>query len=238
MSSSCMRHFAGQIHYVQWQWWLCVNLRLLNVWNGCCVGRAQTGRTFVLFVRVTAFEYMRYWYMFDTVWSRNFAHMRHFAVQTHYNGNDDCLCVDLRLFDVWNGYWVGSKSTARKFSLLRLSSNLAVLLVFDAAWVRKLSSPSSCVAQIYCNGTCDSALIFVLRTRVVYLLALNKQAVRLYCCLRTSLNLNASVVFNAVWGRNFTLITWCPNTLQWRWRLCVDLCWLNVWNVRRVVGWP
>ena len=88
----------------------------------------------------------------------------------HYNGNDGSARVNIFLFDVWNGYWVGPKSTERKFSLLRLSSNLAVSLVFDAAWGRKLSSPSSCVAQIYCNGTCDSALIFVRRTRVVYLL--------------------------------------------------------------------
>ena len=31
---------------------------------------------------------------------------------------------------------------------------------------------------------------------------------------------------------------WCPNTLQWRWRLCVDICLLNVWNVCRIGGWP
>ena len=43
------------------------------------------------------------------------------------------------------------------------------------------------------------------------------------------------LVFNAVWGRGLTLIMWCPNTLQWRWRLCVDLrLLLNVWHGRCV----
>ena len=81
----------------------------------------------------------------------------------HYNGNDNSARVDYRLFDIWNFYWVGPKSTARTFTLLSLCNNLAVLLASDAAWGRKLSSPSSCFAQIYCNGACDSALIFVRR---------------------------------------------------------------------------
>ena len=51
------------------------------------------------------------------------------------------------------------------------------------------------------------------------------------CCLRVRLNLNMSVIFNAVWGCNFTLIMWCPNTLQWRWRLYDDLCLSNILNV-------
>ena len=94
------------------------------------------------------------------------------------------LCVDLRLFDVWNGYWVGPKPTARTFSLLRLSSNLPILLVFDTVWGHKLSSPSLCVAQIHCNGVGDSALIFVRQTRVVNWPWTNRPYVSIAVCER------------------------------------------------------
>ena len=90
--------------------------------------------------------------------------MRHFAVQMHYNGDDGSACVDLRLFDACNGYWVGPKLTVRMFLLLRLCSNLVLLLAFDAVGV--VSSPSSCVAQIHYNGAGDSVLIFVYRTGI------------------------------------------------------------------------
>ena len=46
------------------------------------------------------------------------------------------------------------------------------------------------------------------------------------------------LLLDAVLGRNLTLIMCCPNTLHWRWRLCVDLRLLNVWNGFRVGhGW-
>ena len=43
---------------LQWRWlFCCVDLRLLNVWNGCCVGAGRTARTYVLLrVCVIAFE--------------------------------------------------------------------------------------------------------------------------------------------------------------------------------------
>ena len=53
--------------------------------------------------------------------------------------------VDLRFFDVWNGYWFGPKPTARKFLLLRSCSNLAVLLAFDAVWSRNLTLIMCCL---------------------------------------------------------------------------------------------
>ena len=56
------------------------------------------------------------------------------------NDDDDSACVDLRLFDVWNGYCVDFKPTARTFLLLHLCSNLAVLLAFDAVvWGRNFT---------------------------------------------------------------------------------------------------
>ena len=59
---------------------------------------------------------------------------------------------------------------------------------------------------------------------------MTKQAVRLYCCMRLKLNASLVLVFNEVWGHDFTWIMWCPHTLQWPWRLAVDLCLLNAWN--------
>ena len=46
MRVTCHPH---HIYALQWQWRLCVDLRLLNVWNnGCRVGPKPTARTFVL----------------------------------------------------------------------------------------------------------------------------------------------------------------------------------------------
>ena len=44
-------------------------------------------------------------------------------------------------------------------------------------------------------------------------------------------NLKVLLVFDTVWawGCNLNLM-YCPNTLQWRWRMCVYLRCLNVWN--------
>ena len=168
--------------------------------------------------------------MFDTVWGRHFAH---FAVQMHYNVDDDSALIFVCLMC---GTVIGLALNQQR---VRFYYCCVCALIWRCYWHSMqygvVIAPSLCVVQIHYNGDGDSALIFVRRTGGV--LALNQQAVRLYCCLRVRLNLNVSVVFNAVWGRNFTLIMWCPNTLQWRWRLCVDLCWLNVWNVCRVGGW-
>ena len=40
-------------------------------------------------------------------------------------------------------------------------------------------------------------------------------------------------MIDTVWGPHFTLI--CYFAVQWRWRLCVDLRLLNVWNTTGVV---
>jgi len=50
------------------------------------------------------------------------------------------------------------------------------------------------------------------------------------CVCMCPWNLKVLLVFDAVWGRNLTLMCYficCPNTLQWRWRLCIDLKWMH-----------
>ena len=49
--------------------------------------------------------------------------------------------------------------------------------------------------------------------------ALDEQRVRLYC-------LNTCYW----WSIQFEIVTSPPNALQWWWRVCVDLRFLNVWN--------
>ena len=114
--------------------------------------------------------------------------------------------------------------------------NLKVLVVSVRYTMRVM--PPSCMRyfafQMHYNGDDGSSLIFVCWTGGV--LTLNEQAVSLFCCVH--LKLNASLVFNQVWGHSFTLIMWYPNILQWRWRLCVDLCSLDAWNGWHIGRWP
>ena len=78
--------------------------------------------------------------------------MPHFAVQMHYNGDDDSACVDLRLFDACNGYCIVPKPTARMFLLLRLCSNLVLSLALDAVWSRKLTLIMRCPNTLQWRG--------------------------------------------------------------------------------------
>ena len=93
-------------------------------------------------------------------------------------------------------------------------------------------SPSSCAVQIHHDD--GSALIFVGWICIWDGCRVDPGRTERTC---VCLNLNVLFVFNAVWGRNLTLMRYficCPNTLQWRWRLCIDLRWLNIWNGCRV----
>ena len=86
-------------------------------------------------------------------------------------------------------------------------------------------------AQMHYNGDDGSVLIFVYwiyDTGVV--LARPAWTARTFILLEYVL-----LVIDSVWSRNLTL-TRCQNTLQWRWRLCVGLRLLNVWNGCRIVA--
>ena len=133
---------------------------MLNVWNGCCVGRVQTARTFVLFVRVIAFEAVIDWCLIQyelAILPISLSKCTTMAMMALRASIFVCLM-----------YVTMAQLNSMYVLLLRLSSNLAVVLVFDAVWGRKRSSSSSCVAQIHFNGAGDSVLIYVRQTRVVY----------------------------------------------------------------------
>ena len=162
------------------------------------------------------------------------------------NDDDDSACVDLRLFDVWNGYCVDFKPTARTFLLLHLCSNLAVLLAFDAVvWGRNVTL----IMHVLSEYTAMALVILRWSSfvkRVAYWPWTNRPYVCMYCCVRVRLNSNASVVCNAVWGRNFTLImavmsTWyttmAMTTLRWSLFVeCMKLvpCWRLALNKQAV----
>ena len=148
---------------LQWQWRrLCINLWLLNVWNGCRVGPGQTGRTFLfVFLRVRS----DFTVLLIGVWciTRSWFHLHVLfccpnILQWRYRP-----CVDLRLLNVWN----------------------------------------------------------------VVVMASDEQHVRLYCCVRVLL-----LVFGALWGdRNLNRdVQICYNNADDGSRLCIDLRSLNVWD--------
>ena len=156
--------------------------------------------------------------------------MCHFAVQMHY-ARAFVLALDEQCVRLY--YCRSSYACVFEFEGVVVWHSMATV------WGRNFIPMRCVVVQIHYNGDWRLWIdlrFFIYGTGVV-MLAVNEQRVRLYCCARLNLKV-LSLVSDAVLGRNFTIIMCCPNTLQWRWRLCVDLCWLNVWNVRRVVGWP
>ena len=175
---------------LQWRWRFCVDHRLLNVWNGCRVDRAQTGRTFVLLC-VYDCMWRCYELVFDTAWGRNFAH---FAVHMHYSA-----LIFLSLV----------YGTAIMLALNQQRVRCVCTLIWRCYWHSMqygvVISPSSCVVQIHYNARWWFCVdLWSSNEWVAYWLWTNKQLVRLYCCMRMRLNLNMSVVCNAVWGRAFT----------------------------------
>ena len=105
------------------------------------------------------------------------------------------ICVDLRWLNVCNGCCFGAGRTVGTFVLLCVHLNWAVLLVIDAIWGCNLIL----VYIIHYNHDDGSALIFMYAIHVV--LSLDEQNVRLYC-----LNWAVLLLFDAVWGRNLTLM--------------------------------
>ena len=119
--------------------------------------------------------------------------MRHFAVQMYYNGDDDSALIFVCLM---YGTVIGLALNQQRVRFY--CCVCALIWRCYSHWMQYgvVISLSSCVDQIHYNGDGDSASIFVCRTGDV--LALNEQAVRLYCCLRVRLNLNTSVAFSVV----------------------------------------
>ena len=81
----------------------------------------------------------------------------------------------------------------------------------------------SCVLQIHCNEWQWQLYVVPHSTyygTVLCWLQINEQQVRLYACLNSKM----SLVFDAIWCHNLTLVLRCLK--QWRWRLCVYLRWM------------
>ena len=137
-----MRHFAIQMHNNGNDGSALIFVRGMH---GTGVAFAVHEQRVCLYCCVCDCIWRCYELVFDTVWGHDFAHMRHFvfccpnALQWRW-----WLCVDLRLFDAWNGYWVGPKPTARTFLLLRVCSNLTMLLVFGVVWGHNLTLDMCC----------------------------------------------------------------------------------------------
>ena len=85
-------------------------------------------------------------------------------------------------------------------------------------------SPSSCAVQIHCNGDDGSALILN-ECMERHCVALTLQVVRLCVC---------ALEFEGFIGVRCSMMSYalmryficCANTLQWRWRLCIDFKWM------------
>ena len=107
----------------------------------------------------------------------------------HYNGDDDSALIFVGLM---YGTVIG---LALKQQYVRF-----YCCVCGGYWHSMhcgvVSSSSSYVVQKHYNGDGDSALICVCRTGGV--LALDKQAVRLCCCLLVRLNVSVLMVFNGL----------------------------------------
>ena len=91
------------------------------------------------------------------------------------------------------------------------------ILVIDIVWGRNFTRVYTTMAVLRW-----SSFVEYMKRSV---LSLDKQRVRLYCCVYTRIR-------RCYWlsiQREF-IITCCSNTLQWRWLICVDLCSLNVSN--------
>ena len=161
---------------LQWRWRLCVDLRLLYLWNG--VALAVHKQAVRLYFFVCAWTWMKGLLAFDAVlWGHNSAsYAISLSTYTIYNnGDDDSLLIFVR----WT-YGTGV--------VLSLDGQAVRLHCCVCARMRRcywcsmqyvvVISPSS-------YGNDGSALIFVCWTygTTGVVLALNQQLVRLYCCV-------------------------------------------------------
>ena len=104
------RNFTLMCYFaVRWQWRLCIDLRLLNVWNnGYRIGPKPTARTFICIdLYALALIGRCYW------WSMQYDEVvisPSYTLQWRWR-----LCIDLRSLNVWNGCRVGARWTNRPY---------------------------------------------------------------------------------------------------------------------------
>ena len=94
-----------------------------------------------------------------------------YAVQIHYNGNDDSALIYLRWLNVLNGCCVDPGRADCAFVLLRVRLNLKILLLLNECVMRSYSHPFDMLAMATLRWS--SYVEYVVLT-------LNKQIVRIY----------------------------------------------------------
>ena len=145
--------------------------------------------------------------MIDAVWGRNFTLI---LIVCCSNTPRWRLCVDIRWFNIWDGFCVDPGRAERTSVCL----NLNVLLVFNAVWGRNLTLMRCFVVKIHYNVDDGSALIsvgWIYGTGAV----LDKQTVRFHYCA-CALQLERIIIGvwpSMLWGHNLTPMC-CPNTLH------------------------
>ena len=121
--------------------------------------------------------------------------------------------------------FVGPGWTGSMFVFFGVCLNLKLLFVFDVVRMRSLTHPdvlskytnmAMAVVRSYSSNTWDGVVLALTNRKYV-------------CIIGELLNLKLLSVFNAVWGRNFTLCVQIHYNGDDDW-LCGYVCLLNVWN--------
>ena len=111
-----------QKNTLQWQCRLCIDLRALNVWNGCHVGRGRTGRTFVA-IAACAIVLTRscYWCLMQQYETYVILPTSCSIFPSKYTTyvsswtNSTYVCIDVYAFDfIWGGYCLVFNSVWRR----------------------------------------------------------------------------------------------------------------------------
>ena len=199
-----------------------IDVRSLTMWNGCCVGRLWTNRSYVHIACI----WRCYWCLmqYDVVISLSC------AVQIRCNGDGGSALM----FVCW---------MFRTVTYCPWTNSVCVCV----AWVGRcygclmqyevvIISPP-CAVQIHYNGDDGFVLIFVCWMSVSGWPWTN----RLYVCITACVvqfgtccwcSMQYEVVINLI------LMLCCPKTLkQCRWLLCIDRRWFNAY-MERVLCWP
>ena len=172
---------------------------LMHVWNGCRVGPGRTVRTFICSA-LYAIELGGVIGDRCSLWGRNRTLVYNIFVRWMY---------EMGVVLARPGW------TARTLILLEY-----VLLVIDSVWSRNLTFTRCLNTLQWWWRLCVDLRLLNVWNGVV--LSLGKQLVRLYCFVSARI-WHLLLMFDPLCDRNHLTRMWCPNTLQWWWRLCVYL---------------
>ena len=209
---------------LQWRWRLFVYLCSLNVWHGRCRVDPddQEVRVCSVYDVCLNLKLLLVLMLCDIVispWC---------VVQIHNNDDGDCVFVLLE-YMTWYRVGPGRTGGAFVFVCAWLSRNK---LLFAFRWtVGSILICPRCAFQIHYNGDCGCSFVVVVECMEPCLVdpGQTESTFVLVCPWIWSRYLS-SMQYDSYKVVNRTLMYYCPNTLQWRWRAAVRLCSLNVWN--------